>query len=347
MPVNKQQERRLSLLTEMLLDNRKKSDKNVGFTPVRYGTFLEKMRDLEIDDDYMISSKTFNRDIKTLQETQGAPLKYDHKRGWVLTGPWTPNNLWGAFDVRKALLSERISGSILPGKMQKELQTALGDLLADNAEHIAANLELENFQVLTPNNKFVDGEIFLKVYKAWESRKRLVINYRDRNGTCKEKTFEPHVFAWYNNVWYIKGKLLKNRTSLAEVIKDPPEIQVLALHRMLKVDIDAGISFKTDPKILAQVKKDGLFNFKRMPVVEMEFFGNSLKSMEERFEKQPELVTHRTSDLLRVKLKNMAEHEALSLAFSALGDVRIISPADLRDRMKEIAEQLVKNHTDQ
>ena len=338
MPNNKHQERRLRILTAMLLAN--------DSTPVRYGTFLEKMRDLEIDDGYKISSKTFSRDIATLRDDFHAPLKYDtHRQSWRLTdSSWKPDAFWGKFDARKAILSERIASSLMPKKMQAQLQDALGGLLTNSKGHACKYMELESFQMLSPCNYFVNGNIFLEVYQAWEKRERIELSYCDRKGISKIKVFEPHILAWYNNTWYIKGKLLENRTSLAVAIKDPPEVQVLALHRISHVR-PLKKFFKTDSQLLQQVQKTGLFDFKKIPVVEMEFFGMAARTMAERFELRPGIIVSKTDDLLKVKLENIAEHEALSLAMNAHGEVRITSPESLRKSLRELAQKLVDHHS--
>ena len=338
MPVSKNQERRLRILNGMLHAR--------GNTRVSYSTFLEKMKDNELDDGYHLSSKTFNRDIAVLRDEYHAPLQYDKRRhNWYLTDlSWQPDVFWGKFDASKAILSARIASSLLPRKMQSLLQDALGGLLTNNSGKNGKYMDLESFQILSSGGYFVDGNIFLAAYQAWEKRETIVLTYRDSKGICKEKLFEPHIFAWHNNTWYLKGKLLENRTSISVAIKNPPEVQVLALHRISEIR-GTGKFYKKDAKLLKELKETGLFEFKRIPAVEMEFYGRAARTNAERFEKRPEVIVAREADMLRIRLRNIAEYEAISLAMAAIGEVRVIAPESLKKSIREIAQKLLDNHS--
>ena len=117
----------------------------------------------------------------------------------------------------------------------------------------------------------------------------------------------------------------------------------MALHRISAVEHTEN-SFRSDSEILEQVKKNGLFNFPKIPEVLMEFTGFAARKIEERFKAHPQSIIKKQDDVLQLKLKNIAEFEAISLAMSAMGNVRILSPESLRKSMLKIAEDLVKNH---
>ena len=84
---------------------------------------------------------------------------------------------------------------------------------------------------------------------------------------ASEKLFEPHVFAWNGGSWYLKGKLLRNNE---ERFEEPP-VQVLALHRIETAEMREGTFFPA-PEILKSIKEGGLFDFQKLPDVEVEFF---------------------------------------------------------------------------
>ena len=333
MPVNKNQQQRMRILISMLC----------GHQEVNYDTINERLCD-EGASSVKISRRTFLRDMETLRNEYQAPLVYSKMdNSWKLTRPWNPGAFMGkSFDCTKALLSERIACSFLPAKMQGQIQDAVGSLIAAKPTRWGRT-NFENLQILPPEANFVNGNVFLKIYEAWENKKTIIVSYCDSRGITKDKTFEPHIIAWHNNTWYIKGKLLKNKTLVSETVKDPPKVELLALHRISSVE-HTGNSFRSDSEILKQVKKNGLFNFPKIPEVLMEFTGFAARKIEERFKAHPQSIIKKQDDVLQLKLENIAEFEAISLAMSAVGNVRILSPESLRKSMLKIAEDLVKNH---
>lgn len=357
MAMDKNQLRRIRILISMFCSHKEVNVKNFlarynEETSINEETWYSKRKNeagevVLVKKSQNVSSRTFNRDIRMLQETYNAPLKYSPRsKSWKLIGAWNPQQTFmGTFDCEKALLCERIASSFLPAKMQMEIQNSIGGILAEKSGSWTQRISLENFCVIPPEGNFVDGRIFLKVFNAWKECETIVVNYNDSKGVEKQKTFEPHVFAWHNNTWYLKGKLLQNKTSLATIIKDPPEIQVLALHRISSVmPMASPKKFIPDPTILEQVKKTGLFNFKKIPAVEIVFHDFAARKMAERFEGKPDCIMEKTENSLRIKLKNIAEHEAVSLALSANGNAEIITPQSLRKTMYDIALEIMERH---
>ena len=357
MAMDKNQLRRIRILISMFCSGREVNVKDFikrydDETSLTEETWFSKKKDKDgkvilVKKSQSVSSRTFNRDIKVLQNTYNAPLRYSPRsKSWKLTAPWNPKQTYiGTFDCEQALLCERIASSFLPPEMQMEIQNSIGGILAEKSSNWMKRLSLENFCVIPPEGNFVDGRLFLKVFNAWKECETIVVVYNDSKGVVKQKTFEPHVFAWHNNTWYLKGKLLQNKTTLATIEKDPPEIQVLALHRISSVlHVASPKKFAPDPTIIEQVRKTGLFNFKKVPEAEIVFYDFAARKMAERFEQKPGCVMEKTENLLRIKLKDIAEHEAVSLALSANGNAEIITPQSLRKTMYDIALEIMKRH---
>ena len=330
MPASKNQIRRIQTILKMMRQNR-----YPNFT-----SFMKEMKNQDLAGAFNLSSKTFSRDIADLRDEYGAPVRYDPSRkGFYLTNTeWYNEDLMvEPFEMKSALLSERVAAGIFPEPMRSEIGKAVGALLMKNETGMAEGVELDNFQVLCPENlPKIKPEIFLTAYNAWEQRKYLKLTYRSAKSHVAEKLFEPHVFAWSGGCWYLKGKLQQDD----DKSYDPPRIQVLALHRIEKAEIIADTHFWPEPSILKGIKESGLFDFEKYPEVTLEILHPFDAALEDGF---ADKITERGDGYIRVVLKNIPKYAAVQTVFSTWGNVRILGPQALKDKVRKIAEKLLKN----
>ena len=122
MPANKNQIRRIQTILKMMRQNR-----YPNFT-----SFLKEMKNQDAAGTYQLSSKTFTRDIADLRDEYGAPVQYDPSRkGFYLTNTeWYNEDLMvEPFEMKSALLGERVAGSIFPEPLRGEIKKAVSSLL--------------------------------------------------------------------------------------------------------------------------------------------------------------------------------------------------------------------------
>ena len=153
---------------------------------------------------------------------------------------------------------------------------------------------------------------------------------------ASEKLFEPHVFAWNGGSWYLKGKLLRNND---ERFEEPP-VQVLALHRIEEAEMREGTFFHA-PEILKNVKEDGLFDFQKLPDVEVEFFKPFAQAMLEKYENTPGAVKEVKADSVIIHLHNLTEYEAAQLVLTTCGNAKVHAPGRLKLYMRRIANKIL------
>ena len=330
MPANKNQIRRIQTILKMMRQSR-----YPNFT-----SFMKEMKNQDAAGAYELSSKTFSRDIADLRDEYGAPVRYDASRkGFYLTNTeWYNEDLMvEPFEMKAALLGERIADGIFPEPLRGEVSKAICALLMKNESGMAEGVELENFQVLCPENlPKVQPDIFLAAYNAWEQRKYLKLVYRSAQNHVAEKLFEPHVFAWNGGCWYLKGKLQRDN----ETDYDPPKVQVLALHRIEQAEILAG-QFWPEPSILKNVKESGLFDFEKIPEVVLEILRPFDQSFSAGF---ADKIIERGDGYIRVALKDIPKYEAVQIVFSTWGNVRVIAPDKLKDKVCRIAQKILDNN---
>ena len=287
-----------------------------------------------------VSPKTFNRDIHVLKEDVGAPVEYNaRKKGYYLTDPeWTCGDMPAMpGDVKLLLLSEKVSRSFMPPQLRSELTNAVNALLMKQNNAIPEGMELENFQIIAPEFlPRVDPDVFLEVYQAWENKHYLRITYTSSRNHDSVKLVEPVLLAWNSGIWYIKGLVVnEDGTPCSPPFPD----RVFALHRIRKAEKTMG-RFILDEEESRQFKKNKLFNFETLDEVEIEFFQPYVKVIRERFFSLPESIIAQTEDSITVRLKNIHEHAALQLIFTARGHVRVIKPAGLQDSLRTIAQKI-------
>ena len=332
MPVNRNKIRRfqtlLSMMRRSLLTN--------------YTTFLKEMCRQDSLGEYKLSHRTFLRDIKELQEGYHAPIEFDQvQHGYFLQNPeWYNEELMvEPFEMRSALLGERVASSILPDPMRGEITRAINALLMKNESGMAEGVELDTFQIFCPENMpRVRPDIFLTAYSAWEEHRYLRLTYRSAKNRVSEKLFEPHIFAWLAGCWYLKGRLLRDD----ETHYDPPMVQVLALHRIGRIELPGG-TFDPAPAILKTVKESGLFDFEKIPEVRLEIRGPFAVSLADNF---ADKIIERGEGYIRILLKNIPEYEALQIIFSTRGNVRVLAPDPLRETVRAAARKLLENLDD-
>jgi predicted DNA-binding transcriptional regulator YafY len=241
------------------------------------------------------------------------------------------------FEMKAALIGERIASGILPEPLRSEMNKAVSSLLMKNENGLDENTELECFQVLCPEYlPKVNPDIFLTCYNAWEQRKYLLLHYSSIKEYKSEKLFEPHVFAWNGGSWYLKGKVLRNNNKYFE----DPQIQVLALHRIEKAEMRED-HFDPAPDILKNLKEKGLFDFQKLPDVEVEFFKPFDLTMYEKYVNTPGAIKKRTKESVVIQLHNLTEYEAAQLILITCGNAKVHKPAELKLYMRRIANKIL------
>ena len=289
-----------------------------------------------------VANKTFYRDIRKLQNL-AAPIEYDFRaKGFYLTDmDWTVDDIPTVQgDMKLLLLSEKVSHSFMPPQLRGELSNAINALLMKNETGMPDGMNLDNFQIITPEfAPQVNPEVFLEVYQAWENKHYLKIYYSSNSGNDSVKLIEPHVLAWDSGIWYIKGFVVNNNFHPCE---PPYKIRVFALHRISKAEKKEG-HFTVVDEDTKRIKQSGLFDFQLLEEVEIEFFQPFVKQISERFSSRSEAIISRDENSVRIRLQNIPEYAVLRLIFLAQANVKVHKPATLQDTLLQIAQTIQSN----
>lgn len=331
MPANKNKLLRMGVIIEMM---RKNSFPN-------FTSFMAEMRRRDLAGAFTLSERTFRRDISDLKSEYGAPILYDESvRGFFLTDlEWYNEKLMvEPFEMKGVLLGQKVAEALMPEPLRSSIDQAVRSLLARNSTGFADRAELDMMQVINPMQLPLSPEVFCTVFNAWERRQKLQLTYCSVKGPPKEMVFEPHILAWQWGVWYLKGMLCG--TPKYEYRK--PYKTILAVHRIRQAE-KLSSSFEGDRQLLDTVKKGKLFEFSRYPEVRLHFLPKVAMQARERFSSQPSCIEELPDGSLVVTVRDLAEYEAVELVLWARGEVKVLSPASLRQEILRLAETMRQN----
>jgi predicted DNA-binding transcriptional regulator YafY len=331
MPANKNQLLRMKVIVEMLRGN----------AYPNYSRFMAKMRHRDTAGIFELADKTFYRDIKDLRKKFGAPIEYDaRERGFFLLNPnWTPEHLSvEPFEMKGVVLAQKVAESLMPDPIRADVTEAMSSLLLHNVTGFRETAELDMMQFINPLQFSISPDVFLTIFKAWESRQKLHLTYCSSTGESYELEFEPHVLAWLSGTWYLKGRPPRTIEPSDKEFRG----SVLALHRISAAKQLASL-FEQNKSILDSVINGKLFEFPRYPEVRLLFSPDMAQRVRERFSKPPSTIQEEADGSTLVTLHELTEYQIGELALWAWGKVKILSPEALRQEIQDFAQKLLHN----
>lgn len=301
---------------------------------------VREMQKLDIAGAYSITPKTLQRDVAFLRGDYNAPIAYDYRqRGYYLTDPtWT----WDIpqlndSDLDNAIIAAHLAKSIMPAPLGNEAQKTVDALLSNSEYSAKQTADLLSFIACGAGIR-IKPEIFSVVFFCWRNRKILSVHYsRAMDGEAADLTLEPHVLAFYEGCWYIKTKLLHSTNQLFNT----SNILTLALHRISNAEASSE-NFVVDEKLVDSAKKNEIFDFPKISVVKLLAKGKGLRFATELF--TPDILTENKDGSKIIALKNIPEYKVINFVFSWAGDLTIIEPESLSNRIIQISENVIKMH---
>ncbi len=292
-----------------------------------------------------ISRKTFTRDIQRLRNTYQAPIRYDtSEKGYCLIDPaWNNDHfLVTPPHMRSTLISQQFALTLMPEPLRQECIQAINALLAHHESGLDPETLLDNLQVLYKSATPVSPAHFYTVLKAWETRRELALDYCDANGKASHKIFEPHLIAWANGAWYIKG-LAQDTTPGQPPHNHNRNVRVLAIHRIQNAQ-PTPRHFDNHSPAARSLKHGPLFTFKTIPTVKIRFAPAFARLARERFAATPQLIAPQPDGALILTLSQIPLYEAVEYVLWAKGDAAALEPPELITAITNIGQKILKNH---
>ena len=328
MPTNKKSRDRIACLLRLMKENRYPNH-----------TILEKeMRKFDLAGAYTISRKTVQRDVAWLKENYGAPIRYDaSQKGYYLANPY-----WEKYvpfleeeEMDAAILGARLAETIFPpSRIRNEIRKGTDALWSRN------NGSGDDFMLLAAlvsngSPAKINPEIFQSVFEAWRQHSRLQIRYcRVRDGHVSELLIEPHVLTLFDNVWYIRAKLLRS----GEKRLENPEFLNFALARIQGAILSEG-HFTPDRKEIDRVNSGHLFDMPHISEVKLKVSKQALRYAAEYM---PVADCRQNPDgTCTLTLKDIEAYRVSHFILMSGGDAVILSPVELIRNTLDMAEKYI------
>lgn len=282
------------------------------------------------------SSRTIARDIKSLIEDHDAPLEYcATEKGYYLRNPdW--DFKYPIFEedfLSMAILGTRLSADILPNPLKKNVNNAVAQTVAGSSSDFFDTAMIESMLCASGIKAQIDPKIFQTLFNAWRLKRKINISYKNTKGEIAQYDFEPHIIAFNRGIWYTKG--YRSNTK---------EIRLFAVQRILEIESRVE-SFQTDKKLVADTKKNGLFNYEKIKGIKLHCDASIAFYI---YEQQPTFkssVEKQDDDSLIVKLNPIAEHEVIRWILAEAGRIQVLEPEWLRKKILQAGKNIIATHS--
>jgi predicted DNA-binding transcriptional regulator YafY len=329
LPINKKSQIRINCLLRLMKENRYPN----------YPILLKEMCRLDEAGAYRISQKTIQRDVAYLKNEFKAPIKYDAERkGYYLTNiEWTNMPVVEEAEMNAAILGAHLAETILPpSQLNRNIRQSVDTLLNENYGDMDEAMILRSL-VTNGSRVKINEAIFQTVFDAWMQHHSLQIRYRRvDDGRILDLHVEPHVLTLYDNVWYIKARLLKT----GDLNHETSPFLVLALHRIIGALPQIG-SFEPDIKIIDEVNAGNLFDLPRLTEVKLRVTGSAIGYGTESLPITEQ--EQQTDGSIILTLQGIEEYRILNFVLTSGGNATIISPTSLAKDAIKMANNFIKN----
>jgi predicted DNA-binding transcriptional regulator YafY len=287
-------------------------------------------------DEFTISRRTIDYDLKILRSVYGAPLNRPnhYERHYCYTEAFNLNGINVDSDEKRAF---EIGLSFLKlfqnTEYAKRYKTILDKLINKNGDYTP---EQEIIQIEGANGN--GGLVwFDNIYNAIDNYHAIQIVYKPYNGQCKEWLVSPYLLKEYHNKWYIVGFNhnkseiytfgLDRIVSLDKVTDKKIKYQFPPLNfdRQSYFEHSLGITRLSNTKPLALQLK---FNALNMHFVLSEPWHHSQK------------IIKQTDTSLTISISVYESHE-LNMKVLSYGDgIEVLKPLKYRNTIKEFIEKM-------
>ena len=297
------------------------------------GSFVKLLRKADVDEniDCACSSRTILRDIDTLQKEYHAPIDYDaSRRGYYLTNPdWEFSVPIMSDDILSmTLLGTRLASDILPEPIKSDVDAAVEKALTGNSSEFFDEAMIDSLLCATGIKAAVDPLVFKKVFDGWRRHQLLAITYTKPNGEPAPHKMEPHIIAFHQGIWYVKGYELPGR-----------EVRIYAIQRIVEAAYGGG-TFDTDRKLLDRTRRSGLFEYPKIDGIRLHCDSSIAFYLYEHQRAKKFKIERQDDGSLIVTLKPAFEHDVIRWVLGESGKIAVLDPPELRAKVAAAGKRI-------
>ena len=147
------------------------------------------------------------------------------------------------------------------------------------------------------------------------------MTYHKPNEPESARSFEPHILAFRNGIWYVKGHEYESK-----------DVRVYAIQRISDVAF-ADDTFVSDKKLIEETRRNGLFVYPRISGIRLRCDAAIAFYLREHQHVKQFKVEPQTDGSLIITLKPAFEHEVIRWVLGESGKVEVLEPAELRSKV--------------
>ena len=281
------------------------------------------------------TTKTIQRDIRTLKEEFDAPIEYDPERKgyYLMHHGWDfPCPLFEEHEMLASVIGARIAEDILPEPLKSEVRQAVDFQLTTNNPDFLDTTFVKSLKVSSGLKVKIDPEVFITIFNAWKEQHTVNIIYSDISDKQTERELEPHALVFQDSAWFVRGYCL---------LRDEP--RTFAMHRIVKAERTENC-FDPDPDIINSIESHSIFTYDQYKDIEIlcnssirKFIEGKPVHHEQRIEKHPD-------GSFTLQIPSMAEHEAVQFVLYQIGDAKALKPKEFVAKVAEVSANIAKEH---
>ncbi|MGL4854073.1 MAG: helix-turn-helix transcriptional regulator [Lentisphaeria bacterium] len=300
--------------------------------------FIKKLKDSEFatKQDLLCSERTLQRDIIHLKNTYNAPIEFDYvNNGYYLTKSWDfPKPVFDEEYLSMTLLGAKLATDILPESLADNMNTAIDHCLVDKKSDFFDMTMINTMLCASGIKKDIDPEIFKELFEAWRQRVQITITYKNSKGEETLHCIEPHIIAFHNGTWYVKG-----------FKADTTEVRLFAVQRILKVVVKNGFHFENNKEILEQTRQNGLFEYEKICDIKLHCDASIAFYIYEQQKKYNSKIEAQEDNSLIVTLNPIVEHEVIRWILGEGGKIKVLAPLWLKEKIITAANDIINSYS--
>lgn len=327
MPINKKQLQRLVKFVAMLKENRYPNCQS----------FVEELRkdDLFSNKNVICTTKTIQRDILTLKNDFGAPIGYDPERkGYYLKSHgWDfPCPLFEEHEMLASVLGARVAEDIFPEPLRSSIRKAVDFQLTTNNPDFLDTAYPKALIISSGLKVRIEPDVFNTIFEGWKSHNAVDIAYMDVADRRSERRIEPHVLAFQDNAWFIKGYCHKHEA-----------VRTFAVHRIESAKLTSR-TFEPDEGIIDSVREVGPYTYPEIRNVKFRCSKSIMKYLVEKPLHRDQRIVDESGDEFTLSVPAIWENDLIHFILYQGGDARLISPKGVINKITGAAEKILAIH---
>jgi predicted DNA-binding transcriptional regulator YafY len=284
----------------------------------------------------LVSDRTVRRDIKALNDDFGAGVYYDSfTHGYAITNrAWSfPAPIFAESSIDASAVGGKIAEDITPEPLRSRIRDGVAEILQSGGSDLTDSARLDTLVAASGLKVSIDPNVFASVWRAWRERHSLNVQYLNAKGKIRGFTLDPHVLAYYNSAWYIKG--------------EEPDREwkgVYAVHRIKSAAVTEK-TFEPDPELAKDAAGGRVFGFDTVADAEIRCSPSVAAFAREQAKARGQTVTDLPDGSVLLKIPEISKIELVKWILSEGGAAALQNHPEIALEIHALAQKIASAHS--